>query len=101
MISVERRKNESGGFTTNLYRVNEEREQKTQTENFAETAETPETAETCDTNEVFCPAFEYRGSDETLREIGVADTEKYRRIFRRIARLGLLNREECLAYDGV
>lgn len=78
LLAVERRKNANGGNATNLYRI-----EKTAEEREHEKPAEPEK------NACFDPRLEFHGSDELLRRLGVADTEKYRRIYRRIARLGL------------
>ena len=89
LISVERRKNANGGNATNLYII-EPFEPINSAENQPDEEETEKPWETFD------PALEFKGSDEMLRRIGVTDTEKYRRIYRRIAKLGLEHRGEVM-----
>lgn len=64
-LTVERRKTESGGNTTNLYRLEKERDESDGGDSMS-----------------------FQGTDEVLRLIGVVDTEKYKDIYRRVGELG-------------
>ncbi|MDY6314476.1 MAG: helix-turn-helix domain-containing protein [Clostridia bacterium] len=86
LLTVERRKNANGGNATNLYRIEEKSEEGAR-KKLSEFEKTSAPAD---------PRLEFRGSDEMLRRLGVTDTEKYRRIYRRIARLGLEHRGEVM-----